>query len=141
MCLLRGTDWIFVGSWLDNSWTRFQLGPCGTGGGQSDAGTFVCLNTLRHVLVSKVAGWIPSGVIGSFHCHSPSSCTMAMGSTQISNVNEYQEYFLGGKDGWCVGLTTLPPSYVDCHETRKPQPPVILRAVQGLLFTPASVIR
>ena len=26
-----------------------------------------------------------------------------------SNINEYQEYFLGGKGGWCVGLTTLPP--------------------------------
>jgi hypothetical protein len=21
-----------------------------------------------------------------------------------SNGNEYQKYFLGGKDGWCVGL-------------------------------------
>ena len=27
-----------------------------------------------------------------------------------SNRNEYQEYFLGGKGGRCVGLTTLPPS-------------------------------
>jgi hypothetical protein len=28
--------------------------------------------------------------------------------------NEYQEYFLGGKGGRCVGLTTLPPSCADC---------------------------
>ena len=27
-----------------------------------------------------------------------------------SNRNKYQEYFLGSKGGWCVGLTTLPPS-------------------------------
>jgi hypothetical protein len=27
-----------------------------------------------------------------------------------SNRNEYQVYFLGGKGGWCVMLTTLPPS-------------------------------
>jgi hypothetical protein len=30
-----------------------------------------------------------------------------------SNGNEYQEYFLGGKVGRCVGLTTLPPSCTD----------------------------
>jgi len=28
----------------------------------------------------------------------------------ILNRNEYEEYFLGGKGGRCVGLTTLPPS-------------------------------
>jgi hypothetical protein len=32
------------------------------------------------------------------------------GVDSASNRNEYQEYFLGGKDGRCVGLTTLPPS-------------------------------
>jgi len=31
-----------------------------------------------------------------------------------SNGNEYQEYFLRGKCGWCVGLTTLTPSCADC---------------------------
>ena len=29
---------------------------------------------------------------------------------------EYQEYLLGGKDGRCVGLTTLLTSYPDCFE-------------------------
>ena len=38
-----------------------------------------------------------------------------------SNRNEYQEYFLGGKCGRCVGLTTLPPSCVDCLEIWEPQ--------------------
>jgi len=31
-----------------------------------------------------------------------------------SNRNEYQGYFLGGKGGRCVGLTTLPPSCAEC---------------------------
>jgi hypothetical protein len=44
-----------------------------------------------------------------------------------SNRNESQEYFLGGKGSRRVGLTTLPPSYVDCLEIWKPQSPVTLR--------------
>jgi len=32
------------------------------------------------------------------------------GIDSASNRNEYQVYFLGGKGGWCVRLTTLPPS-------------------------------
>ena len=42
-----------------------------------------------------------------------------------SNRNEYQKYFLGGrsKGGWFVGLTTLPPSFVDCFEIWEPEPP------------------
>ena len=31
------------------------------------------------------------------------------GTDSASNRNEYQENFLGGKDGRCVKLTTLPP--------------------------------
>jgi len=26
-----------------------------------------------------------------------------------SNRKEYQEYFVGSEDSWCIGLTTLPP--------------------------------
>jgi hypothetical protein len=29
---------------------------------------------------------------------------MALELTQPLNRNEYQEYFLGGKGGWCIGL-------------------------------------
>jgi len=36
------------------------------------------------------------------------------GVDSASNRNEYQEYFLAGKGGPCVGLTTLPPSCADC---------------------------
>jgi len=38
---------------------------------------------------------------------------MALGLTQPL-TNEYQEYFLEGKGGQCIGLTTLLPSFVDC---------------------------
>jgi len=48
-----------------------------------------------------------------------------------SNRNEYQEYFLGGKGGWCVRLT-LSPSCADCLEIWEPQPPGTLRACPGL---------
>jgi hypothetical protein len=37
--------------------------------------------------------------------------------------NEYQEYFLGGKCGWCIGLTALSPSCADCFGIWEPQPP------------------
>jgi len=40
--------------------------------------------------------------------------------------------FPGGKGGRCVGLTTLPPSCVDCVEICEPQPPGTLRACPGL---------
>jgi len=50
----------------------------------------------------------------------------------VSHRNEYQEYFLGSKGGWCVGLTTLPPTCADCLEIWKSQPPGILTACRGL---------
>jgi len=49
-----------------------------------------------------------------------------------SNINEYQEYFLWGKGGRCVGLTTLSHSCAKCLEIWEPQPPGTLRACQGL---------
>ena len=53
------------------------------------------------------------------------------GVDSASNRNEYQKYFLGGKGGWCVRLTTLPPSCADCLEIWEPQPPGTLRACPG----------
>jgi hypothetical protein len=54
-----------------------------------------------------------------------------------SKRNKYHEYFLGGKVGRCVRLTTLPFSCVDCLEIREPQPCVNFKAckrrVGGLL--------
>jgi hypothetical protein len=46
--------------------------------------------------------------------------------------NENQEYFLGGKGGRCVWLTTLPPSCVDCLKIWEPRPPGTLWACPGL---------
>jgi hypothetical protein len=44
----------------------------------------------------------------------------------------YQGYFLGGKGGRYVGLTTSPPSCADCLEISDPQIPVTLRACPDL---------
>jgi hypothetical protein len=38
------------------------------------------------------------------------------GVESVSNRNEYQEISLGGKDGRCVGLKTLPLSCAECLE-------------------------
>jgi len=63
------------------------------------------------------------------HWNNPSS----LGGDSAYNRNEYQEYFWGrGKGGWCVGLTTLPPSCADCLEIWVPQSPGTLRVCTGL---------
>ena len=49
-----------------------------------------------------------------------------------SNRTEYQEYFLGGKGSWYIGLPTLPPSCTDCIEIWEPQTPGKLTACPGL---------
>jgi len=38
------------------------------------------------------------------------------GVDSASNSNEYQEYFMGGKVGRCVGLTNISPFCADCLE-------------------------
>jgi len=53
------------------------------------------------------------------------------GVDSASNRNKYQEYFLGGKGGRCVGLT-LPPSRADRLEIWEPRPPGTLRAFPGV---------
>jgi hypothetical protein len=55
-----------------------------------------------------------------------------LGVDSASNGNEYQEYFLRGKGGRCVQLTTLQPSRADCLEIWEPQPPGTLWARPGL---------
>ena len=56
----------------------------------------------------KVTGSIPAGVIGFFIDIKFFRSHYGPGVDSASNRNEYQEYFLGGKGGRCVGLTTLP---------------------------------
>jgi hypothetical protein len=55
-----------------------------------------------------------------------------VGVDSASSRNEYQEYFLGGKGGQCVRLTTLPPSCAYSLEICEPQSPGALRACPGL---------
>jgi hypothetical protein len=69
-----------------------------------------------------------------FFSDSPSGRIVALGSTQPLNRNEYQESFLGSKDGRCVWLTNLPPSCADCLEILEPQPPGTARACPGFTF-------
>jgi len=53
---------------------------------------------LRHCATNwKVACSIPDGVIGFFNSRNPSGPTMALGGDSASNINEYQECFLGAK--------------------------------------------
>jgi hypothetical protein len=59
---------------------------------------------------------------------------MATGVDLASNRNYYQEYFLGGKCGRCVGLTTLTPSCTHCLENWELQLSETLRAWSGLLW-------
>jgi hypothetical protein len=58
----------------------------------------------------KVSGSIPDVVIGIFHWHKFFWSHYGPGVDSASNRNEYQDYFLGGKFGRCVRLTTLPTS-------------------------------
>ena len=69
-------------------------------------------------------GSILDYVIEIFHWHNS--------SRSVSNGNEYQEYFLGGKGGRCVRLTTLPPPCAGCLEIWEPHPPGNLRVCSGL---------
>ena len=57
------------------------------------------------------------------------------GFDSASNRNEYQGYFLGGKGGRCVEVTTLLPSCADCLEIWASQPPGSLRACPGIALS------
>jgi len=81
---------------------------------------FVCCAMAQLV---QAMGYKPEGRGLDFGwCHWNFSLTKSFrphsgpGVDSASNRNEYQEYFLGGKGGRCVGLTTLPPSCADCLE-------------------------
>jgi hypothetical protein len=83
-------------------------------------GTSTSWNPLGHSAVAqwlsccatnqKVAGSIPASVSGYFIDIKSFRSHYGPGVDSASNINEYQEYFLGGKGGRCVRLTTLPPS-------------------------------
>jgi hypothetical protein len=93
----------------------------------------------RYVSNRKVAGSIHDGVIGIFHSHSPFGRAMTPGVDSVCNRNEYQEDLLGGKDGRCVGLTTLPPSCANFLEilgaSTSWNPSDLSRPAMGLLYS------
>jgi hypothetical protein len=80
----------------------------------------------------------------SWWCHWNFSLTYSFrpqfgpGVDQPLTENEYQEYFLGGKCGRCVGLTNLAPSCTDCLEiwggSASWNPQGLSRPVMGLLY-------
>jgi len=51
------------------------------------------------VTSQKVAGSIPDGVIGIFHCYNPSGCTMTLESTQPLTEMSTRN-ISWGKGGW-----------------------------------------
>jgi len=76
---------------------------------------------VSHVLVVaqsvEALRYKPEGCgFDSWWCHWNFSSTCSFqphcghGVDSVSNRNEYQKYFVGGKGGRCVRLTTLPPS-------------------------------
>ena len=85
----------------------------------------------------KVMSSICSGVTGILYFHDPFSHTLALGLTRPPTEMSTRN-FSWGKDGWCIGLTTLPPSSADCLEIWEPQSPGTLwacnRPEHGLLY-------
>src|SRR5215469_13677182 len=77
-------------------------------------------------------GSIPGNVTGFFSDISPSDRFMALGSTQPL-VKMNTRNIPGGIGGWCVRLTTSPPSCAECHEIWQPKPPGTLWATLDLL--------
>ena len=86
----------------------------------------------------KVAGSIPSGVSGFFIDVNTFRSHYGPGVDSASNRNEYHEYFLGGKGGRCLRLTTSPQSCAVVMKSRslnflEPYGPV--QACDGTAFT------
>ena len=63
----------------------------------------------RHYYTTQmIAGSIPDGVTGIFHCHNPSGRTVAFGSTQLLTEMSTRN-ISWGQGCRCFGLTTLQP--------------------------------
>ena len=86
---------------------------------------------LRHCATSRK-------VAGIFHWHNPSGRTVALGSTQPPTEMSTRNIPWGGKDGRCVGLTTLPPFMCrlswNLGASTSWNPQGLSRPVMGLLY-------
>ena len=97
---------------------------------------------LRHCAASrKVASSIPGGVTGISHSHNPFRRIMALGSTKPLTEMSTRNISWGGKDGQCVGLTTLSRSCADYLEMWEPELPGTLRVCPDLLQGLFNLIR
>jgi len=92
-----------------------------------------CVRCAAHCARSReFEGTIHDYVIWNFNLHNASGRTLALEVDSVPKRNGYEEYFLMGKGGQCVGLTALLPSWADCHDIWEPQSPGTLRAFPGL---------
>jgi hypothetical protein len=99
--------------------TRISMWP--------DGKVLRCCATSRTVL-----GSIPGGVTGFFR--DIFLLTMPWPWGQLGPCWKWVPgTFPGGKGGWCVRMTTSPPSCAECREIWEPKPPGTLRASPGLL--------
>jgi len=86
----------------------------------------------RHYATSrKAVGSVPHVDTGIFYWHNPSASIWPWGQHSHKQIR-VPAVFPGGKGGWCVGLTTLPPSCDDCPEIWETYRPGHLRACQGI---------
>ena len=70
-----------------------------------------------------------------YRLHSPVSPLLSLSCVTMCHhisTGVYQEYFLGGEGGRCIGLKILPSLFADCLEIWEPQPLGTLRACRGL---------
>ena len=81
-----------------------------------------CIQSGKSLVRSQMVSLVFFIDIKSFRSH------YGPGVDSASNRNEYQEYFLGGKDGRCLGLRNLPTSCPDCLAIWETHPSGTLRA-------------
>jgi hypothetical protein len=90
-----------------------------------------CFSSLLGHSVAQLRYKLEGRGFGSRWCHWNFLCRNP-GFESVSNRNEYQDYFLGGKGGGFIGLTNLPPSCAVSLNFLEPKLPGILRAFTGL---------
>ena len=90
----------------------------------------LCQDAIKHLVdivedlkpqTVRIFGDTKTCFIVIFHCHYPSSRTVALGSTQSLTEMSTRNISWGGKGGRCLELTNLSPSCADCLEICEPQ--------------------
>ena len=106
--------------------------------GERESSTLLNFGALGGATSEKVVGSIPDGGLWDFSLTKSCRTHCGPGVDSASDRNEYQGYFLGGTNGQCVGLTTLPHScteYIDILGlSTSYSPQGLSRFVEELLF-------